>query len=137
VLARSDAALGVLGKTAVEQAVEFGTRNEPLVYLLNKYGPNKNAMEAILAEWGGPEGERQRLTPTLMSIREGPQAAILYQYAIRLRDAGRVGPDATLRKLTEYIFGPMFRRLESDARVELRTDDNRPDLPLLRPDPKQ
>ncbi len=138
VLARSEAALGDLGKSAVEQAKSFGTRNEPLVYLLNKYGPDKNAMEAILAEWGGPESERNKLTPSLMSVREGPQAAVLYQFAIRIRDAGRVGLDATLGKLTEYIFGPMFRRLEADTRVGLRTDDDRPDLPLIpRTAPKQ
>src|SRR5262249_42867631 len=107
----------------VEQAKSFGTRNEPLVYLLNKYGPDKNAMEAILAEWGGPESERNKLTPSLMSIREGPQAAILYQYAIRLRDAGRTGSEATLGKLTEYIFGQMFHPLRVLDQVPVWTDD--------------
>ncbi|MBN9518441.1 hypothetical protein J0H58_07970 [bacterium] len=137
VLARTEADLGELGKNTVEQAKLFGTRSEPLVYLLNKYGPDKDAMEAILAEWGGPEGERNKLTPSLMSVREGPQAAILYQYAIRLRDAGRTGSEATLGKLTEYIFGQMFRRLEADPLVELRTDEHQPGLPLHRPAPKR
>lgn len=123
VLARTEADLGDLGKSAVEQAKSFGTRNEPLVYLLNKYGPDKNAMEAILAEWGGPEGERNKLTPSLMSVREGPQAAILYQYAIRLRDAGRTGSEATLGKLTEYVFGQMFHPLRVLDQVPLWTDD--------------
>ncbi|MBN9517398.1 fused MFS/spermidine synthase [bacterium] len=123
VLARKEADLGELGKSAVEQAKSFGTRSEPLVYLLNKYGPDKNAMEAILAEWGGPEGERNKLTPSLMSVREGPQAAILYQYAIRLRDAGRTGSEATLGKLAEVIFGQMYHPLRVLDQVPLWTDD--------------
>jgi hypothetical protein len=94
-------------------------------------------MRAILAEWGGPEADRNRLTPTLMSIREGPQAAILYQYAIRMRDAGKTGPEASLGKLAEYVFGSMFRRLEADPAVDLRTDAHRPVIPVVRPAPKK
>ncbi len=120
-VAKDKATLGSLAGTAVEQAVAFGTRNEPLVHLLRKYGPEKNAMEAIMAEWGGPEAERTKLTPSLMSIREGPQAAILYQYAIRLRDAGQAG--ATLARMTELIYGQMFHPLRVLEDVPTWTDD--------------
>lgn len=137
VLARSEVDLGPLALPAVEQAKAFGTRSEPLVCLLNKYGPDRNAMEAILAEWGGPETERNRLTPSLMSINHGPLVAILYQYTIRLRDAGKTGPDATLGALSGYIFGPMFHPLDTDPRTELRTDAHKPPLERLPPPAKK
>ncbi|QDU19904.1 spermidine synthase family protein [Urbifossiella limnaea] len=121
VLARSEADLGVLGKSAVDQAKAFGTRNEPLVFLLNKYGADKNALEAIKGEWGGPEPDK--ITLTQMNIREGPQAAQLYQMAMRMRDAGKTGPDATLGALTGYIYGQMFHELKVLKDVPLWTDD--------------
>jgi hypothetical protein len=135
VLARSVDALGPLAGANVEQARAFGTRNEPLVHLLRKYGPEKNAMDAILAEWGGPEADRHLLTPSLMSIREGPQAAILYQYAIRLRDAGQ--GRATLGRMTDLVCGAMFRPLAFDLGAELRTDSHRPELPPADPPAKK
>jgi hypothetical protein len=135
VLARSEADLGPLAKPTLDQILTFGTRNEPLLWLLEKYGPDTDAMGAILKEWGGPEAEWARLTPQLMSIRQGPQAAILYQSAIRLRDASWAGADATLGALSGTMCGTMFRRLAADPRVELRTDAHRPDLPALPPPP--
>lgn len=113
--------LGSLAGTPVQQAMTFGTRNEPLIHLLRKYGPEKNAMEAIMEEWGGPKEEQNKLTPTLMSIREGPQAAILYQYAIRLREAGQSG--ANLGRMTEVVFGQMFHPLRVLEGVPTWTDD--------------
>ncbi len=131
VLARNEANLGALGKSAVEQAKAFGTRNEPLTYLLTKtdekgnlvYGADKNAYDAIMAEWGGPPGERDKMTPNLMSIRHGPQAGLLLQYAIRLKDLGKTGNEATLGALAGHIFGPMFHELKVLKDVPLWTDD--------------
>jgi len=40
-----------------------------------------------------------------------------------MRDAGKVGPDATLGKLTEYIFGQMFHPLRVLPDVPVWTDD--------------
>lgn len=135
-LARTEADLGPLARPAPEQVREYGTKNYPLIELIQKYGPRKNAMEAILAEWGGPEDERQKLTPKVVSVRQGPQAATLYQYAIRYRDAGQ--PNADLGLLADVIFGAMFRPLVADPRVELRTDANRPGLPVIpAPPPKK
>ncbi len=135
VLARSEDALGPLARPAIEQVLTYGTRNEVLVFLLRKNGPWADAMGAILAEWGGPEAERNKLTPSLMSVRHGPQAALLYEYAIRLRDAGRTGPEATLGKMVEYVYGPMFRPLVADPAAALRTDANQPPLPRQPPPP--
>jgi len=129
VLARTEADLGTLGKSAVEQAKAFGTRNEPLVYLMTKtddkgnlvYGTDKNAYDAIMTEWGGPD--KDKMTPNLMSIRHGPQAGLLLQYAIRLKDLGKTGNEATLGALNGHIFGPMFHELRVLRDVPLWTDD--------------
>jgi hypothetical protein len=115
--------LGSLAGTPVQQALAFGTRNEPLVNLLIKYGPDKNAMEAILTEWGGTKEEQSKLTPTVISIHEGQPAALLYQTAIRMRDAGKTGSEATLAKLTDYTFGKMFHELRVLDGVPTWTDD--------------
>jgi hypothetical protein len=128
-LARSDADLGPLARPALEQVMEFGTRNEPLGFLLAKYGPDALAQGAILREWGGPEPET--LTTTLMSIRHGPQAAILLQHVNRLRDAGE--QDATLRRVADVVCGRMFAPLVSDPRTELRTDAHMPPLEMFPP----
>ncbi|HYH64608.1 MAG TPA: hypothetical protein VD866_07940 [Urbifossiella sp.] len=133
VLARSEADLGPLAKSTVEQILTYGTRNEPLLRLLEKYGPDADAMGTILKEWGGPEAERARLTATVVSIRQGPQAAVVFRHALRLRDTGKTGPDATLGALSGIVFGPMFHRLTADPRVELRTDAHRPALPAIPP----
>jgi len=130
VLAGSEADLGPLAKSTVEQVLAFGTHNEALLRLLENHGPDTDALGAILTEWGGPEGEGGKMTPTLMSIRHGPQAALVYKHAIGFRDAGKTGPDASLRALTEAVCGTMFRPLVADARVELRTDAHRPALPV-------
>ncbi|HEX4607081.1 MAG TPA: hypothetical protein VH092_02665 [Urbifossiella sp.] len=127
VFARSEAVLGPLARPLVEQVVTYGTRNEELVRLLRLHPPTKNAMEAILEQYGGPPPFWPQLTPTLMSICQGHQAAMLYQYAIRFREVGRA--DADLGRLAEVVFGRMFRPLQADARVELRTDARRPTLP--------
>jgi len=135
VLARNETNLGSLGKSAVEQAKAFGTRSEPLVYLLTKrdgegklvYPPEKNAVDSILAEWGGPESERAKLTPNALAAREGPAVGYLYQAALKLRDGDprlRGGAaDPSLTGLTTGIFGPMFHELRVLQDVPLWTDD--------------
>jgi hypothetical protein len=92
-------------------------------------------MTAILEQFGGPRRFWPELTPTLMSIRQGPPAAILYQHAIRLRDAGRT--DTDLGRMAEVIYGTMFRAPAADPRAELRTDAHRPDLPRRPPPAKE
>jgi hypothetical protein len=131
VLARSESDLGPLAKPVVEQITTFGTRNEALVRLYEKYGPDTDALAVILTEWGGPVEEQSKLTPRLMSIRHGPQVGVLHDSAIRLRAAGRTGPYATLGALAQYIYGSMFHPLIADPRVDLRTDAHRPSLPAL------
>jgi hypothetical protein len=126
VLARTEAALGPLTGSNIEQIKEFSTRNEALNRLLWKYPSETRAMEAILAEYGGAVQDRQRLTPTFMSIRQGHQASVLFQWAIRLRDRGE--RDVTLARLTEVVCGRMFRPLVA-GNVPLRTDAHRPPLP--------
>lgn len=133
VLARTEDDLGPLGKPALEQVLKFGTRNEELVRLLEKHGPDADALATILAEWGGPPAERERLTPTQVSVRHGPLAALLFQYAIRARDSGKTGADATLGAMSATLFGPMFRPLVADPAVVLRTDARLPALPPVPP----
>lgn len=135
VLARSEEALGPLARPALEQTLIFGTQNEPLVRLIEKYGPDEDAKRVILAEWGGPESERGRLTPNLMAVRHGPQAGLLYQHALRLDIRGRTGPDATLAALRDVICGPMFQRLPENPGVALRTDADLAPLPVRPPPP--
>jgi hypothetical protein len=133
VLARKEADLGVLAGTPIEQIKAFGTLNEPLGYLLNKYPPDKDALEAILAEWGGPENERNKLTPSLMSVRDGPQAAMLLKWTREHAEAGF--GKITLERLARYAHGerrdrnnnvvrePLFHRLKVLPDVPLWTDD--------------
>lgn len=135
VLARKEADLGALGKSGVEQAKAFGTRSEPLQYLLTKtdekgnlvYPPEKNAVEAILAEWGGPESERSKITPNVLAQRSGPPIGLLYQRALQLRDGDprvrRGAGDPSLAGLTMDVFGPMFHDVKVLKDVPVWTDD--------------
>ena len=119
----------------MEQAKAFGTRSEPLQYLLTKtdekgnlvYPPEKNAVEAILAEWGGPESERSKITPNVLAQRSGPPIGLLYQRALQLRDGDprvrRGAGDPSLAGLTMDVFGPMFHDVKVLKDVPVWTDD--------------
>lgn len=135
VLARSEDALGPLARPLRDQVMSFGTRSPELTALLRKYPASGNAMDAILEQYGGPPRFWPGLTPSTVSIRQGPQAAILFQHAIRLRDAGQGNAD--LARLTELVYRSMFRPLLADPAAELRTDANRPPLPRLPPPAKK
>jgi hypothetical protein len=132
VLARSETALGVLARPVLNQIDAFGTKNEPLVTLVRKYRPHKPAREAVEEEWGIPTAGLGALTPTQVSHRQGVQVALLYQYIDR---AQKQDDDISVGRLAEWVYGPMFRRLGADSRVELRTDIHRPGLPVGPPAP--
>ncbi len=127
VLARTAADLGPLAGTPVEQVKAFGTLNGEMVTLLHTEPPPRNAVEALLEQHGGPPRFWPGMTPSLLQLRAGPQAAVLYQYAVRLRDAGE--PHADLSRLVAVTHGDLFRPLAADPAVELRIDAHRPPLP--------
>jgi len=115
----------------VEQIKGFGTLNGELASLLWAYPPSKDATEALLERYGGPARFWPEISPGVMHYRAGPQAAVLHQHAVRLRDAGE--PNADLARLAAVSHGEMFRPLAADPGAELRTDTRRPALPAVPP----
>lgn len=86
----------------------------------------RNAVEAQLEQDDGSPRFWPRMTPSLLQLRAELQAAVLYQYAVRLRDAGK--PYVDLARLIAVTYGESFRPLVADPAVELRTDVRRPPL---------
>jgi hypothetical protein len=127
VLARSRADLGPLAAPLDDQILAFGARNEPMATLVRNHPSRQPAREAVEEEWGIPTTGPESITPAQVSIRQGPQIGLLYQYIERARQND---DDVTVGRLAEWVHGKMFRPLVADPRVELRTDAHRPGLPL-------
>jgi hypothetical protein len=113
VLAKSEKALGVLGRPTTEQVLAYGTKNLPLVRLLRKYGPETAATEAVGREWG----ERGR--PADWRTRTDTQEAAVLEH---LRRADAKGMCPTLGDLTEFVYGPIFRPLGREGGIGPRRD---------------
>src|SRR5438093_948009 len=54
-LARDEKTLGSLARPATEQVIAFGSKNQVLIDLLKKYGPDASAKEVISKEYGGDD----------------------------------------------------------------------------------
>lgn len=114
-LAKNEATLGSLAKPANEQIVTFGTKNQELIELLRKYGPEKKAKEALTEHYGTADLDLEEF-----GKRFGGQAAVLYEY---VRKGDLLKQDVTLNDLAEMVFGQMFHKLRLLDGVPLWTDD--------------
>jgi hypothetical protein len=117
VLAKSEAALGVLAGPVPDQVVAFGTRNFPLTALLRKYGAGAAAKDAIDREWGGldlPVEDTARLY--------GGDTAALVQH---VRRADGMGERLTLGDLAGLVYGPLFHPLRAEPGVGVRRDGDK------------
>jgi hypothetical protein len=129
VLARDEKTLGILAAPPTDQVVAFGTKNQPLIHMLKKYGPDADANDVMTKEYGSDfaatagantETKEGGLAIEDFMKRHGPQAATLAQ-TVRRAELGK--QKLTLRELTEYTFGEMFRPLKLLPEVHLWTDD--------------
>lgn len=135
VLARSEADLGPLAGSLYEQIVAFGTRNEAVATLLRRHRPQQPAYQAVEEEWGIPTTGPDAVPAWLVTRWKGPRVGLLYDHVERARWDD---DDITVGRLAERVYGTMFRPLVADPRVELRTDADRPGLPLWSsPPPKK
>jgi hypothetical protein len=128
VLARTDADLGPLGRPLLEQVTAYGTASETLARLLTKYPPETTARAAFLEEWGVLTVGPKAATPPDVQKRVGPAEAALVKLVNQFRDAGE--PNPTLARVAQVVFKDMFRPLQRDDAVDLRTDAHRPGLPV-------
>jgi hypothetical protein len=125
-LARDAKTLGILAAPATDQVLEFGIRNQAMIGLLRKYGPEKPAKEAISQEFGGDD-----LAIEEFAKKHGSQAAVLAQTA---REYDLAKEKLTLGTLTTRydVFGPMFHPLKVVDGVPLWTDDYSDVLRVMR-----
>ena len=114
-LARNEATLGSLARPANEQIMAFGTKNQELIELLKKYGPEKSAKAAFLDHYGTDSLDLEEF-----GKKFGGQAAVLYEY---VRKGDLLKHEVTLGDLAEIVFGQMFHKLKVLDGVPLWTDD--------------
>jgi hypothetical protein len=117
VLSKTDASLGILGKSTTEQVLAFGTKNLPLKNLLRKYGPNADAKAVIDKEWNGAD-----LSLEEFGRKYGGDAASLLEIT---RRAELLRNSMTIESLTKVVYGPLFHPLIAEAAVGVRRDGDR------------
>ena len=129
VLAKDETTLGVLGQSATDQVLAFGTQNPVLVNLLAKYGPTADAKDVLIREYGDDFAKSEAMT------KEGKEGGLAYEdfakqhgsnaadIVKRVRLAEIKKQPLTLAELTGSVFGPMFHQLTLIPSVRLWTDD--------------
>ena len=117
VLAEDEKSLGVLAKTTKAQVLEYGTKNLELIKLLNKYGSEADAKDAIRREWGG-----DGVSIETIETRHGPQVSVLVEY---VRKAESSKQELNLEDLTELAYGPMFHPIKLEGKIGVRRDGDK------------
>jgi hypothetical protein len=114
VLARTEAALGGLGRPVGEQVMRSDPGNPELARLLRRYGPDARTEDVLVKEYG--DGD---LDPATVGAGRAAGVREVVEHA---RPGVGKKPPAALIDLAAEVAGPVFRPLRGEGGVGVRRD---------------